>query len=776
VVRRQIRFGWWNVAALAPVVFVALFTVLALQGTSRAIEEMSDIERGYELIRTLDRLQVLVQDAERAQRGFLLTGDSTFLRPLIEVRHEVRGLVSSVRVLLGDSDAVVELAGLVPMIERRLDLIFRTIELRGNGASNASLVGAESVEGLLLMAEIRRRIDGIEQTQLARFADRLALRTSNANRLVAALLIGSVTTILLAWLLNGALLRYAREQRALGSKLDEKNTELEEKNLELEDQALELEQQAAELEAQTVELEEALEDVRENEELFRALTENAPDLIAVVDSEGRAVYQSPSAARLLGVPPEQLTGTSLIEILHPEDRHAALSEFERIRRDPERLARFDTRVRDGEGGWRHLAVTARLLPTPLSLSGIVVNAQDVTEAKRLEEQFRHAQRMEAVGRLAGGVAHDFSNILGIIKGNVQLLQLDLETESSLYSELQLVNDACDRAASLVHQLLAYSRKQILQPKLIDLNELVVETEKMLRRVIGSDIRLRTNLDPHLGRVNADPGQMQQVLLNLAVNARDAMPNGGDLVIETRNVRIAEGAEELFPHLPVGSHAVLLSVSDTGTGIEHEIQKHIFEPFFSTKEQGKGTGLGLSTVYGIVKQSRGYIWVYSEPGEGTVFKIQLPRVDLRAEPRPKKMHLRTVHGSGNILLVEDDAQLRRVMRRLLERGGYTVWEAADGVEALRICEERGALLDLLVTDMVMPQMSGTELARHAHSALPELRILFVSGHTDDTLIRTGRLPVGASFVQKPVDSAEFLRTVSSLMGKVDTSGGEERLAR
>jgi two-component system, cell cycle sensor histidine kinase and response regulator CckA len=599
----------------------------------------------------------------------------------------------------------------------------------------------------------------IQETQVLldrRVDEQLARYREQGEFLFWGVLGGTLFAFVLALFVNSTLVGYARELR-LSSR------ELEQKNRELEDQALELEQQAAELESQATELEEALDTVRENEVLFRSLIENAADMIAVVDRRGRAVFQSPSLLRSRpsggdpDEPPDFLAG------VHVEDRERVLEALKQVRSEPGSTAQFDARLQNEDGSWRQISASARLLPRHSAISGVVINAQDVTEARRLEEQFQHAQRMESVGRLAGGVAHDFSNILGIIKGNVQLMQLDLDRASPLHAELELVNQAADRAAGLVRQLLAFSRKQILQPELIELNELVAETEKMLRRVIGSDIDLRTILDPDLGRINADPGQIQQVLLNLAVNSRDAMPEGGNLVIETKNVRIGEGHEELYPHLAFGTPAVLLSVSDTGHGMDAETQKHIFEPFFSTKEQGKGTGLGLSTVYGIVKQSRGYIWVYSEPGHGTTFKIYLPRVGVGAEPTATPpARLMPAPGEGKILMVEDDPQLRAVMRRLLERGGYTVMEAADGFDALRLCSEEGPNLRLLVSDMVMPQMSGTELARRVHATLPGLPVLFVSGYTDDSLIQSGRLPPGASFIQKPFDTDEFLDAVAQLL--------------
>ena len=365
-----------------------------------------------------------------------------------------------------------------------------------------------------------------------------------------------------------------------------------------------------------------------------------------------------------------------------------------------------------------------------------------------EEQLRQSQKLEAVGQLAGGIAHDFNNLLTVINGYSDLSMKKLEAADPMRLNLQEIKKAGDRAATLTRQLLAFSRKQVLQPKVLDLNLIITELEKMLRRLIGEDIDLRTAFDPQLGSIKADPGQIGQVLMNLAVNARDAMPNGGKLTIETRNVRLSEEYASHHVGVVAGSY-VLLAVSDNGCGMDEQTCKHIFEPFFTTKETGKGTGLGLSTVYGIVKQSGGNVWAYSEVGQGTTFKVYLPRVNEGAdEYRPGPEIEFDLKGSETILLAEDEEMVRKLAREILVTYGYKVLEAASGGTALLLCEEHNAAIDLLLTDVVMPEMSGRKLADRLADLRPEMKVLYMSGYADNAIVHQGVLEEGTNFIQKP----------------------------
>ncbi|MFO7460169.1 MAG: PAS domain S-box protein [Desulfatiglandales bacterium] len=386
---------------------------------------------------------------------------------------------------------------------------------------------------------------------------------------------------------------------------------------------------------------------------------------------------------------------------------------------------------------------------------VIGNIIDVTEQKRaeeerlsLQEQLRQSQKVEAIGQLAGGIAHDFNNALTVILGNADMMLMDLNKENPLRGVVREIKKAGERASKLTQQLLAFGRKQILQPEVLNLNEVVLGMEKMLRRVIRENIELETNLAADIGPVEADPGQIEQVILNLAVNARDAMPTGGKLTIETKNVRLDKAYASGHVTMASGSY-VMLAVSDTGTGMTKEVQQKIFEPFFTTKEKGKGTGLGLSTVYGIVRQSQGTVWVYSEPGKGTTFKVYLPRVKKGITSRKDVTgEIKIPSGSETILAVEDDGLVRDVASRFLSSGGYNVLVAENGDEALRICREHQGPIHLLLTDMVMPGLGGKEIAERAKELRPELKVLFMSGYTDHAIVRNGILEEGIAFIQKP----------------------------
>jgi two-component system, cell cycle sensor histidine kinase and response regulator CckA len=386
---------------------------------------------------------------------------------------------------------------------------------------------------------------------------------------------------------------------------------------------------------------------------------------------------------------------------------------------------------------------------------------DITERKRLEDQFRQSQKMEAVGRLAGGIAHDFNNLLTAILGYSQLALLHLKPHEVMHEQIEEIRKAAERAALLTSQLLAFSRRQILQPKVLNLNDAIEEMDNMLRRLIGEDIELLTQLDTALGRVKADPGQIAQVILNLSVNARDAMPLGGKLMIETANVDLDE--EYAHSHLSVPSGPfVMLAVSDTGHGIAEEHKMQIFEPFFTTKEQGKGTGLGLSTIYGIIKQSGGSILVSSDVGQGTRFQIYLPRIEAKQEAGVTGVSKEIDHGKETILLVEDEEIVRKLAVTILKRSGYTVLEANGGGEALLRCERYAGEIHLLVTDILMPQMSGRELAERLTPLRPEMKVLYMSGYTDDEFIHRGILELDTAFMQKPFTPDYLLQRVCEVL--------------
>jgi hypothetical protein len=428
--------------------------------------------------------------------------------------------------------------------------------------------------------------------------------------------------------------------------------------------------------------------------------------------------------------------------------------------------------------WRHRLKDGRVVHVEIAEHDIEYGGRnaalavliDFTQRKLLEEQLRQSQKMEAVGMLAGGVAHDFNNLLTIINGYSQLLLTTLSAHDPNRSAVEQILKAGERAAALTRQLLTFSRRQALQPKVLDLNALVASLAVMLRRLIGEDIDLRLVMGPELGRVNADPGQLEQVIMNLAVNARDAMPRGGVLTIETANVELDESYTGRHITIQPGPF-VLLAVSDNGVGMDAETRKHLFEPFFTTKGQGRGTGLGLSTVFGIVKQSGGSIDVYSEPGRGTSVKVYLPRID---QPAVLESEHETAAGQGGwetILLVEDDEMVRHLVRETLEREGYRILDAGDGAEARRIVENHSGQIHLLITDIIMPRQGGRELAADLAPLRPEMKVLYMSGYTDQAVIHSGIVDGDTAFLQKPFMPVTLTRKVRELLERGD--GGQVR---
>ncbi len=425
---------------------------------------------------------------------------------------------------------------------------------------------------------------------------------------------------------------------------------------------------------------------------------------------------------------------------------------------------IDFRILRPDGSYRYVRERAELeadnAGNPLRLIGTV---QDITAYKGLEERFYTAQKLDCVGRLAGGVAHDFNNLLTVINGYSTMLLRGPETDARTRAGLEEIRKAGEKASILTQQLLAFSRKQLVQPRLLDLNSIVRDTERMLRRLIGENITLTSVLDPDLGNVKVDPGQLSQILLNLAVNARDAMPDGGSLTLETANVdfqaRVVEGRQSIVP----GPY-VLLAVSDTGIGMDEATRRHIFEPFFTTKEQGRGTGLGMATVYGIAEQCGGWVWVYSELGKGTTVKVYLPRVDAtQPAAEEESVVVDGLRGNETILVVEDQEAVRKFAVTVLSGAGYRILTAENGVAALSMCENQETPVDLLLTDVVMPGMSGRELSRQFRTISPATKVLFMSGYTDNVAALRNEVDADAVFLQKPFEPYDLAAAVRAVLG-------------
>jgi PAS domain S-box-containing protein len=502
------------------------------------------------------------------------------------------------------------------------------------------------------------------------------------------------------------------------------------------------------------------EAMRKSEAMFRQLFSRTPLPKWVSDLEtGKILLVNESAMKLYGYTPEEFEDMTVLD-LRPADENAGNDE---IWRNPSLHALH-------HGQWRHRGKDGRVFKVELVAHEIdygakrvrLVIAQDISERQQLEEQLRQAQKMEAVGRLAGGVAHDFNNLLMVIKGHTELLLGSMATDDSGRRKIEQIDRSADRATSLTRQLLAFSRMQVLQPRSVNLNSVIEEMGKLIPRLIGEDIELAIHAAPDLGTIRADVSQIEQIIMNLAVNSRDAMPKGGKLIIETSNVDLDNAYKGTHPIVKPGRY-VLLAVSDTGIGMDAETQAHIFEPFFTTKEQGKGTGLGLSTVYGVVKQSGGFIWVYSEKGKGSTFKIYLPRFDEMPIDTPHApTSAQIMRGTETVLLAEDEQDVREVAREFLESAGYTVILAANGEEALARSGEHSGAIDLLVTDMVMPGMTGLELVRRLRRARTDFGVIYMSGYSEQAAVESARLDQSAVVLTKPFSRVAILRAVREIL--------------
>jgi hypothetical protein len=502
------------------------------------------------------------------------------------------------------------------------------------------------------------------------------------------------------------------------------------------------------------------EALRASEAQYRALFEQSPLPKFLYDHETLRILAVNEAAILnYGYSRFEFLHMRLQDIRPPEDVPEFLETFGAKGSGTTRPGLRRHRKKDGSV--IDVDITIHRFMLGSRPCGISV-ALDVTERNRMEAQLRQAQKMEAVGSLAGGVAHDFNNLLSIILSYSQMLIESLKPGDPMRGDLEEISAAGSRAADLTRHLLAFSRQQILQAKVLDLNTVIGGVAKMLRRLLGEDVEMTVVSGSGLGTVKADPGQVEQVLMNLVVNARDAMPKGGKLTIETANVDFDAGDAAAHPGVKPGPY-VMLAVSDTGSGMDAATRERIFEPFFTTKDKGKGTGLGLSTVFGIVQQSGGNISVSSEPGQGTTFKVYLPQADSPcASGTFETTESRTRRGSETILLVEDEASVRALTRTILERNGYKVLEAQGGGDALLICEQHKGKIDVLVTDVVMPLMSGRELAERLHSLMPEMKTLYMSGYTDDAVFRHGVLNSGVAFLQKPITPETLTRKLREVI--------------
>jgi two-component system cell cycle sensor histidine kinase/response regulator CckA len=484
--------------------------------------------------------------------------------------------------------------------------------------------------------------------------------------------------------------------------------------------------------------------LRASETRFRRLLQNSNDVVSVLDANGTRIFTAGPVERLLGYEPHEMTGISALDHVHPDDRAEAQTLIQTGLHLPGEVRRFEYRFRHKNGHWIALeTIGTNLLHDP-DVRGIVLNSRDITERNRLQDQLQHAMKMEAIGHLAGGVAHDFNNLLTAIGGNIDLARIAVARGKPIDDYLVEAGKTIKSAATLTRQLLSFSRGQIIEPKVVDLRTRVVETKSMLARLLGETIDLQLVVGDEANLVRIDPGQLEQILVNLAVNARDAMPKGGHLIIEVANL-----AADAHPgSRRTAGKCVLLRVSDNGHGMSREVKQRIFEPFFTTKPKGRGTGLGLATTFGIVSQAGGCIEVDSQEGQGTSFRIYFPMIEGQDEVRTDPGSKGALEGRETILLVEDDVSVRTMTVEMLEQMGYAVLQAGGGDEALVVLNQTQDSIDMLLTDIVMPGMSGRELAERLLAVRPTVKVLFTSGYTEDVIVQHGIFEHQFNFIAKP----------------------------
>lgn len=505
--------------------------------------------------------------------------------------------------------------------------------------------------------------------------------------------------------------------------------------------------------------------VQRSELYFRYLTEYSLDYTTILDADGTIRFESHSIERDLGYSKEDYIGKNAFDFVHHEDVPRVMQAFMNALQSHGNTPMLSFRFRHKDGSYRVLEGWGNNLLNSSEVRGIVFNSRDVTEKRRIEEQFLQSQKVQAIGQLTGGVAHDFNNILTAILGYADLALTQIPAASTPHQQVAEIRKAGERAAALTRQLLAFSRKQVLKPRVINLVTAIADMEKMLRRLLGANIDLATIADKDVGNVSVDQSQLEQVLLNLTVNARDAMLDGGQLTISAQNVTLDETYTATRAEVRAGDY-VMLAITDTGSGMSAEVQARLFEPFFTTKDQGKGTGLGLATCHGIIKQSGGHIAVYSEVGAGTTFKVFLPRVmeaveEIAAAEAPAPMEC----GHETVLLVEDEPMLRELGETVLQELGYRVYCAENGKRALVLMHENPDVsIDLLFTDMMMPEMGGRELVERMRPLSPHTKVIYCSGYTEDAVFRSGGIEAGVFFLQKPYTLASVAKTVRAALAR------------
>lgn len=697
-----------------------------------------------------------ITDAETGRRGYIITGEEQDLEPYHAALPRIDPQLRRLREMTADNGYEQRLLNrLEALVALRIANLKKSAELRESAGFASPRQIRLTAEGNAAMNGIRQGIADMKKHVQQVLKERTAAAKRGAGR--AVLLVGICTLLGLgiivvgSYLLNGEVIQreLAEEDlRKLNERLEarvrERTAELEGINKELKEQIA----QRARAEA-------------ERSRLVTAIEQSA-EAVVITDTEGTIQYVSPPFTTITGYTREDAVGQS-VWILESAKRDPAFYQnvWATVRAGQVWHGELVNRRKDGTL-YNEYTTIAPVRNDQGTVTSFVAIKQDITARKQVEQQLLQLQKMETIGRLAGGVAHDFNNLLMVVVGCSDLLLAGMGEHDPLRRHVAMIKQAGERGSSLTRQLLAFSRRQIFAVQELDLNAIVSNLEKMLVRLVGEDIELLLRLSPDLGRVKGDRGQIEQVIMNLALNARDAMPQGGKLTIETANVELDEDYARCHAAVTPGPH-VMLAVTDTGCGMDTETQTHIFEPSFSTKEDGKGTGLGLSTVYGIVKQSGGNIWVYSELGQGTTFKVYLARVEA-AVPRAPAASAPAARtgGTETILLAEDDRALRSLVHGTLESYGYKVLPARNGKEALAVCQQHTGPIHLLLTDLVMPEMSGRQLAEDLARFRRETKVLYMSGYTNNVIVHHGVLDGGVNLVQKPISPGTLAQKVREVL--------------
>jgi len=753
---------------LASLVGAVLLVALVVAGSFWAFRQIGKAaatrEHSYDLISRANNLLSALKDAETGQRGYLLTGDEAFLEPYVAVRYHVGGQLEELRRLTLIEAAHKHLDTMVPLVAAKMAEMARVIELRRNHDLTGVLAAVNSGRGKRLMDSIRAETGSYIQLEQIALAQHEATFQSDMHRLFVIIVVVNLLTVLLAFSCVYLIYREAESR------------------------------------------------IKKTSVLQNAIFNSARFSSIATDAKGVIQIFNVGAARMLGYDAAEVVNQiTPADISDPQEviaRAKALSreldcaiapgfealvfkasrgiediyELTYIRKDGSRFPAIVSVTalrdeRDGIIGYLLIGTdnsvrkqAEAVLLKAKALQGALLEVEALAERRRLEAQLIEAQKMEVIGKLAGGVAHDFNNILGVIMGYSEMLASGLAPNSLLRKYTEEIRHASVRAAGLTRQLLVFSRKQTVQPVVLDLNEVVKDLNKMLRRLIDENIEMTVVPGKHIGRVKADPGYIGQVLMNLVVNARDAMPNGGKLTIATNNVVLDENYTRTHPNAVPGEY-VMLSVSDTGTGMTDEVKAHMFEAFFTTKPLGKGTGLGLATCQTIAQQSGGHIGVYSELGKGTSFKIYFPQVELALDVAARPIQTGPLpRGTETLLIVEDEPSVRHLARQILQTQGYEVLSASNGQDALQVAREHiGPPIRLVVTDVIMPLMSGKVMADRLKTTDPELKVLFTSGYTDDAIAQHGMLEPGVAFLPKPYTPANLTRKVRAMLdNETDTN--------